>query len=120
MNGRKQDEGKEESRGRGIAMDTRAYSDETANRPSQTSRMMEDLSSCLKNSLSGLKHRMAVGLNGKTTVDTRNLRDLQVGIVGAGIAGLRCAEALIEMGVNVTIIEARDRIGGRVSSTAVF
>lgn len=37
-----------------------------------------------------------------------------VGIIGAGIAGLRCADILVQNGVRVTIIEARDRIGGRV------
>jgi NADPH-dependent 2,4-dienoyl-CoA reductase/sulfur reductase-like enzyme len=36
-------------------------------------------------------------------------------VVGAGFAGLRCAEVLIEEGVQVTILEARNRIGGRVS-----
>ena len=41
-------------------------------------------------------------------------RTPHVGIVGAGVAGLRCAEVLIEQGIKVTIIEARDRIGGRV------
>ena len=35
-------------------------------------------------------------------------------IVGAGIAGLRCATVLHEGGIRVTILEARDRIGGRV------
>ncbi len=35
-------------------------------------------------------------------------------IVGAGIAGLRCAEVLIKKGLKVTILEARNRIGGRV------
>ena len=33
------------------------------------------------------------------------------------MAGLRCAEILIEKGVRVTILEARDRLGGRVSPT---
>lgn len=43
-----------------------------------------------------------------------------VGIVGAGISGLRCAERLIRQGFKVTIIEARDRIGGRVGlSTSI-
>ena len=37
-----------------------------------------------------------------------------VGVVGAGMAGLRCAEVLIKKGVKVTILEGRDRIGGRV------
>lgn len=37
-------------------------------------------------------------------------------VVGAGMAGLRCAAVLLEKGARVTIFEARDRIGGRVSS----
>jgi monoamine oxidase len=37
-----------------------------------------------------------------------------VGIVGAGISGLRCAEVLLKNDFQVTILEARDRIGGRV------
>jgi len=38
----------------------------------------------------------------------------RVGIVGAGISGLRCAEVLLQNNCEVTILEARDRIGGRV------
>ncbi|KFY84589.1 hypothetical protein V498_07800 [Pseudogymnoascus sp. VKM F-4517 (FW-2822)] len=37
----------------------------------------------------------------------------RVGIVGAGISGLRCADILLDQGFQVTIFEARDRIGGR-------
>ena len=37
-----------------------------------------------------------------------------IGIIGAGISGLRCADILIQNGARVTILEARDRIGGRV------
>lgn len=37
-----------------------------------------------------------------------------IGIVGAGLAGLRCADILSQHGCNVTILEARNRIGGRV------
>jgi monoamine oxidase len=39
----------------------------------------------------------------------------RVCIVGAGMAGLRCADLLLESGLHVTMFEARDRIGGRVS-----
>ncbi|KAH7411149.1 hypothetical protein BKA64DRAFT_375042 [Cadophora sp. MPI-SDFR-AT-0126] len=35
-------------------------------------------------------------------------------VVGAGISGLRCAEVLLQNGCQVTIIEARNRIGGRI------
>ncbi|KAJ5276703.1 hypothetical protein N7524_002856 [Penicillium chrysogenum] len=42
-----------------------------------------------------------------------------IGIVGAGISGLRCADILIQNGARVTILEARDRIGGRVHQSTV-
>lgn len=37
-------------------------------------------------------------------------------IVGAGLAGLRCAEALVAGGADVVVLEGRDRVGGRVFS----
>lgn len=37
-------------------------------------------------------------------------------IVGAGVAGLRCADVLLRHGAKVTVIEGRDRVGGRVSN----
>ena len=40
-------------------------------------------------------------------------------VVGAGIAGLRCAEILSKRGMQVTILEGRDRIGGRVSDAVL-
>ncbi|KAH6625419.1 amine oxidase [Boeremia exigua] len=36
-----------------------------------------------------------------------------VGIVGAGVAGLRCADVLLKHGARVTIFEGRNRVGGR-------
>jgi len=42
---------------------------------------------------------------------------IHVGIVGAGFAGLRCADVLLQHGVKVTILEARNRLGGRVGQS---
>lgn len=42
----------------------------------------------------------------------------QVVIIGAGAAGLAAARALSNAGVKVIILEARDRIGGRILSVA--
>ncbi len=42
---------------------------------------------------------------------------LEVCVVGAGLAGLRCADVLAQRGCKVTILEARDRIGGRVAQS---
>jgi monoamine oxidase len=39
-----------------------------------------------------------------------------IAIVGGGIAGLACADSLRAAGVNATLYEARDRLGGRIWS----
>lgn len=42
----------------------------------------------------------------------------RVVVVGAGLAGLGAARALRDHGIDVVVLEARDRIGGRVHTTA--
>ena len=39
---------------------------------------------------------------------------MRVIVIGAGVSGLTCASVLRDAGVDVTVVEARDRIGGRV------
>src|ERR1041385_144441 len=39
---------------------------------------------------------------------------MEVIVMGAGIAGLAAADALSKAGIKTTVLEARDRIGGRI------
>lgn len=40
-------------------------------------------------------------------------------VVGAGISGLTTAKELMEKGYKVTVLEASDRVGGRISTKEV-
>ncbi|KAK9322212.1 hypothetical protein V1517DRAFT_324047 [Lipomyces orientalis] len=44
----------------------------------------------------------------------------KIAIIGAGTAGISCARTLLEYGFDVTIFEARDRIGGRIHVSNEF
>ncbi|MCU1536142.1 MAG: amine oxidase [Humibacillus sp.] len=45
--------------------------------------------------------------------------DADVVVVGAGLAGLRCARRLVELGREVVVLEAGDEVGGRVRTDVV-
>lgn len=40
-------------------------------------------------------------------------------VIGAGMAGMAAAAALVDAGLNVIVLEARERLGGRIQSMAV-
>ena len=50
---------------------------------------------------------------------TRQPAALDVVIVGAGFAGLTAARALVKQGRRVVVVEARDRVGGRVKAGTI-
>jgi hypothetical protein len=74
------------------------------------SRNAKDLDGCLNHSV----------LNGTLATDQmqrllwKSSKVPHIAVIGAGVAGLRCADVLIQAGFNVTVYEARNRIGGRV------
>lgn len=45
--------------------------------------------------------------------------DADVIVLGAGISGLAAAAELVKRGNRVLVLEARDRIGGRIDSRAI-
>jgi monoamine oxidase len=47
------------------------------------------------------------------------MRDVDVVVVGAGLAGLSAACALVDDGKTVTVLEARDRVGGRTEGGVI-
>jgi len=50
----------------------------------------------------------------QTPPQTHSRRDTDVVVIGAGLAGLTAARELVAAGKSVTVLEARDRVGGRL------
>jgi monoamine oxidase len=46
-------------------------------------------------------------------------RSVEVVVVGAGVAGLPCADRLLRRGVDVLVCEARERVGGRTDNVEI-
>jgi monoamine oxidase len=67
-----------------------------------------------------LKHSLAIGaaslISASSLARAAGFSSKRVVVIGAGFAGLSCAYELIAAGYDVTIIEARERISGRVLS----
>ncbi|KAF7874224.1 hypothetical protein EAF04_002896 [Stromatinia cepivora] len=78
-----------------------------------SSRVYRDLYSCQRNTPNS--DNMPLPSNPSTKLRKQNpLSPPKICIVGAGLSGLRCADILLQHGFDVTILEGRDRIGGRV------
>ena len=48
-----------------------------------------------------------------------SLIETDVAVVGAGVAGLAAARSLVAAGRDVVVLEARDRVGGRLWNTEI-
>ncbi|APA07616.1 hypothetical protein sscle_03g023860 [Sclerotinia sclerotiorum 1980 UF-70] len=78
------------------------------------SRVYRDLYSC-QHSHTPNSDIMSIPSNPSTKLRKQNPSlPPRICIVGAGLSGLRCADILLQHGFDVTILEGRDRIGGRV------
>ncbi|KUI61133.1 putative polyamine oxidase 4 [Cytospora mali] len=82
------------------------------------SRIYQDLRSIHFQSISGLspkefEHTME-GVDSKSKKMLNSGHIPHIGIIGAGLAGLRSADILLQHGFQVTILEGRERIGGRL------
>ena len=86
-------------------MERKAHSRRQYNPAGRSSRTQRDLSNCSLKS------------DSSTSTENSNMigrRLPHVCVVGGGMAGLRCAEVLLEQNIKVTLLEGRRRIGGRV------
>lgn len=54
---------------------------------------------------------------GPLVLQLKEHKKVRVAIVGAGISGLRAASVLERHGVEVQVLEGRDRVGGRIHTT---
>ncbi len=61
-----------------------------------------------------IRRLFAPGEISEYLVTTMSNQSTNVVVIGAGIAGLACAQALCDRGLRVAVLEARDRIGGRI------
>lgn len=70
----------------------------------------------IKNSLTGLPILLMLPsiLTSSCSNDDTDPKDKTVVIVGAGISGLAAAKKLKETGFNVVVLEAQDKVGGRL------
>ena len=94
-------------------MEGRSHNNKSYAVAGQVSRMARDFQICSDDFKSSFKPRPAERHRASLPQIERKQR-LRVCVVGAGLAGLRFAQLLVDEGIDVTVFEARERIGGRV------
>jgi len=80
-----------------------------------SSRIYQDLASCrtaVRKYSDDTVQRLIMDVNKKTRPQGPSKSPASICIVGAGVAGLRCADVLLRHGFGVTILEGRDRNRG--------
>ncbi|MRG59493.1 NAD(P)-binding protein [Agromyces sp. CFH 90414] len=65
-----------------------------------------------------LRGALATGLAAAQDVARTAEDGERIAVIGAGLAGLAAANQLVDRGFEVVVIEARDRVGGRIHSVA--
>ena len=70
--------------------------------------------------ITGCASRNSRGRNSTRTVPTAIRAPRTVVVIGAGFGGLACADTLAHGGVNVVLLEASGRAGGRVRTNRAF
>ncbi|KAE9974601.1 hypothetical protein EG327_008724 [Venturia inaequalis] len=83
------------------------------------SRMQQDLAAAQPNTKTPNGNSSTKSKPGMLRQALKSGAKPHVCIIGAGFAGLRCADILLQQGVKVTIFEARNRIGGRLCQAKV-
>ncbi|KLU85173.1 hypothetical protein MAPG_04203, partial [Magnaporthiopsis poae ATCC 64411] len=96
-------------------MEWRAFTRTAFDDDGRTSRMKRELVEYSRDLVASFQPREPMRRRGVVNKGRRVKARPHVAVIGAGLAGLRCAEVLIQGGAKVTVVEARDRFGGRCS-----
>lgn len=85
----------------------------------QRSDRIDELERLSKEQVAELQTGTVPAVKAVAMLKDRGLRDVDVVIVGAGMAGLKAAQEMIERGFSVVVLEAKDRLGGRAHTDEV-